>query len=78
MTNSCSCIDCTHLGLTKHPTPGPRMAREDEEVFRVCADCLEEISGISAGDESWDYCEGCNQTEGPTCYVTEEKERVIV
>lgn len=37
------------------------MARND---VRICKWCREEITCVSAGDESWDYCEGCNQTEG--------------
>lgn len=37
----------------------------------VCAHCYEEIQGISAGDEGWDYCEGCQQIEGDTLYISE-------
>jgi hypothetical protein len=41
--------------------------------MRVCAECFEEIQGISSGDESWDYCEGCHQIEGETLDVTMEE-----
>ncbi len=41
----------------------------------VCADCYEEIDGKSAGDESWSWCEGCQQVEGDTLeIITEEYE----
>ena len=56
----------------------PRPAVEGEETFRACADCLEEIKVISAGDESWDFCEACCQVEGNTCYVNENGEVVDV
>jgi hypothetical protein len=44
--------------------------------IRVCKDCLEEIKVIKAGDESWDYCEGCHQFEGDTVYIDENGEVV--
>ncbi len=41
--------------------------------IRVCAECLEQIESKSAGDESWDYCEGCHQVEGNTIEITTEE-----
>ena len=41
------------------------------ETVTVCSHCLEEIQGISAGDESWSYCESCQQVEGDTIEITE-------
>lgn len=43
------------------------------EEIRVCSECGEAIECKSAGDESWDWCEGCQQLEGRTEYVTMEK-----
>lgn len=43
------------------------------EPVRVCSDCGEEIQGKSAGDESWDWCESCQQVEGPTHEITMEE-----
>lgn len=43
------------------------------EPVRVCSDCLEEISVLNAGDEYWDYCYGCQQTEGRTHEITLEE-----
>lgn len=43
------------------------------EPVTVCADCGEQVSGISAGDEGWTYCEGCNQVEGRTVEITTEE-----
>lgn len=34
--------------------------------MRLCAWCREEIQVVSSGDESWDYCEGCQLVEGET------------
>lgn len=44
-----------------------------KEMIRVCAFCCEEIKVLSAGDESWDYCEGCHQIEGDTAEITIEE-----
>lgn len=41
--------------------------------IHVCSQCYEQISGLSAGDEGWNYCEGCQQVEGETEYITEEE-----
>ena len=43
------------------------------EPITVCADCGEQVSGISAGDEGWTYCEGCQQVEGRTLEITMEE-----
>lgn len=56
----------------------PRLAYENEEVFRVCAHCHEAIQTISAHDEYWDYCEGCEMVEGGTCYINDKGEVVDV
>ncbi len=40
------------------------------EPVLVCAHCSELIEIKSAGDESWNYCEGCHQIEGDTEYIT--------
>lgn len=39
----------------------------------VCADCYEQIETKSAGDESWSYCESCQQVEGNTLELTTEE-----
>lgn len=39
----------------------------------VCVNCYEEIQGLSAGDEGWDYCEGCHQVEPDTMEMTTEE-----
>lgn len=37
------------------------------EQVTVCEGCEEPIRQISAGDESWDYCDGCEHVvEGHT------------
>lgn len=41
--------------------------------MRLCSYCDEEIQVKSAGDESWNYCESCNQTEGDT-YEADEND----
>lgn len=43
------------------------------EPVTVCAECREEIEGRSAGDESWSWCEGCQQVEGDTLEITMEE-----
>lgn len=45
----------------------------EEDTIRVCSYCSEEIEIKSAGDESWDYCPGCEQIEGPTEEITIEE-----
>lgn len=39
----------------------------------VCSECMEQIEVKSAGDECWDYCEGCQQVEGNTEEITTEE-----
>jgi hypothetical protein len=39
----------------------------------ICEYCNEETTGISAGDESWTYCENCQRVEVPTLEVTTEE-----
>jgi hypothetical protein len=34
--------------------------------IRACAECREEIRVVGCGDESWDFCEGCQLIEGET------------
>jgi hypothetical protein len=48
------------------------MSCENEDI-RVCSHCGEEINVVSSGDESWDWCENCQQFEGPTHYVSQEE-----
>ncbi len=43
------------------------------EPITVCAHCNEPIEVLSAGDECWNYCEGCQQTEGDTAEMTMEE-----
>lgn len=43
----------------------------------VCRDCYEEIQYKSAGDEIWNYCEGCNQVEGYTVEITTQEYEAI-
>jgi len=38
--------------------------------IEVCADCNETIEVLNAGDEYWNFCEGCRQTEGETKIIT--------
>lgn len=40
------------------------------EPITVCAECGEATTTKSAGDESWTYCEGCQQVEGQTMEIT--------
>ncbi len=42
--------------------------------MRVCIYCDEEITVKSIGDESWDYCEGCELVEGGTREIPEDGE----
>jgi hypothetical protein len=42
----------------------------DAEMIRVCCACHGAIEVVSAGDESWDVCEGCGQIEGNTVEIT--------
>lgn len=45
-----------------------------EGLVRVCAYCLEEVQSV--GEDHLNYCENCQQIEGPTKEVTvEEYER---
>lgn len=39
------------------------------EEIRVCSDCYGLVEYMSAGDELWDWCEDCQQIEGPTKYM---------
>lgn len=41
-----------------------------KEEITLCAYCDEEIGGIGAGDESWSYCDGCQQIEGETYQIS--------
>ncbi len=43
------------------------------EPVRVCSACNEEIRCLSAGDESLDWCESCQQLEPDTHEVTMEQ-----
>jgi formamidopyrimidine-DNA glycosylase len=45
--------------------------------MRVCSECSEEIQAVSAGDESWDWCESCQQVEGDTETITLEEYEAI-
>lgn len=43
------------------------------EPVTVCCDCGEATTGLSAGDESWTYCEGCQSIEPRTEEITTEE-----
>jgi hypothetical protein len=49
------------------------MSNEEQRMVRICAYCHEVVEIKTAGDESWDYCAGCHQIEGPTLEITEEQ-----
>lgn len=46
--------------------PDRRLSLTKHESITVCNECEEQIQYLSAGDETWRYCENCHLTEGDT------------
>jgi len=40
--------------------------KKSTDYIVICADCEEEVTNVSAGDETWTVCPGCRNIEGPT------------
>ena len=53
------------------PTCTTYPREEDVEQVTVCGDCGETIQQLTSGDESWDFCEPCQQIEMKVEYVDE-------